>query len=131
MSQQAEARSWWADVEHLREAAERRQASAGDVLPVTPRRRFQREEAGTPEASMHARLERVHADEPRATAPADRRTVQITGRPVSSLRLVEVERRRPPRSAMERLGPRPDRIAMWAVLMGLFLCVVALTTAHP
>jgi hypothetical protein len=122
MSQQAEARSWWADVEHLREAAERRQASAG-VVPLTPSRRFQREEPATAEASMEARLERVHTP--------DRRTVQITGRPVSSMRLVEVERRRPPKSAMERIGPRPDRIAMWAVLMGLFLCVVALSTAHP
>jgi hypothetical protein len=120
---QAEARAWWADVEHLREAAERRQASDDDLTALTPRRRFQRDEPATPEASLEARLERVHAPE--------RRTVQITGRPVSSLRLVEVERRRPPRSPMERLGPRPDRIAMWAVLMGVFLCVVALSTAHP
>jgi LPS O-antigen subunit length determinant protein (WzzB/FepE family) len=103
MSQQAEARSWWADVEHLREDAERRHATAED--------------------SMQDRLERVHGGE--------RRTVQITGRPVSSLRLVEVERRRPPRTPIERLGPRPDRIAMWAVLLGIFCCIVALTTAHP
>jgi hypothetical protein len=120
---QAEARAWWADVEHLREAAERRQASDDDVTAITPRRRFQREEPATPEASMEARLERVHTPE--------RRTVQITGRPVSAMRLVEVERRRPARSPMERVGPRPDRIAMWAVLMGVFLCVVALSTAHP
>jgi hypothetical protein len=103
MSQQAEARSWWADVEHLREDAERRHATAED--------------------SMQDRLERVRGGE--------RRTVQITGRPVSSLRLVEVERRRPPRTPIERLGPRPDRIAMWAVLLGIFCCIVALTTAHP
>ena len=104
MSQHAEARSWWADVEHLRDTIESRRAA-------------------TPEESMQARHERVHARE--------RRTVQITGRPVSSLRLVEVERRRPSRTPMERLGPRPDRIAMWAVLLGIFCCVVALTTAHP
>jgi hypothetical protein len=104
MSQQAEARSWWADVEHLRDTIESRRAA-------------------TPEEPMQARLKRVHARE--------RRTVQITGRPVSSLRLVEVERRRPSRTPMERLGPRPDRIAMWAVLLGIFCCVVALTTAHP
>ena len=104
MSQQAEARSWWADVEHLRDAIEERRAT-------------------TPEESMNARYERVHREE--------RRTVQITGRPVSSLRLVEVERRRPPRSPLERLGPRPDRIALWAVLLGVFCCIVALTTAHP
>src|SRR5690349_9938858 len=104
MSQQAEARSWWADVEHLRDEIESRREL-------------------TPEESMQARMERVHTRE--------RRTVQITGRPVSSLRLVEVERRRPPRTPMERLGPRPDRIAMRAVLLGLFCCIVALTTAHP
>ena len=104
MSQQAEARSWWADVEHLRDAIEERRAT-------------------TPEESLDARYKRVHREE--------RRTVQITGRPVSSLRLVEVERRRPPRSPLERLGPRPDRIAMWAVLLGVFCCIVALTTAHP
>jgi hypothetical protein len=126
---QAAARAWWADVEHLREAAERRQASDDDVTAITPRRRFQRDEPMTPEASMEARLERVHTPERRAVP--ERRTVQITGRPVSSLRLVEVERPRPARSPMERLGPRPDRIAMWAVLMGVFLCVVALSTAHP
>jgi len=106
MSQQAEARSWWADVEHLREVIEDRRAT-------------------TPEESMDVRYERVHREE------RERRTVQITGRPVSSLRLVEVERRRPPRSPIERLGPRPDRIAMWAVLLGIFCCIVALTTAHP
>jgi hypothetical protein len=104
MSQQAEARSWWADVEHLRDELEERRAT-------------------TPEESLQARYERVRREE--------RRTVQITGRPVSSLRLVEVERRRPPRSPLERLGPRPDRIAMWAVLLGVFCCIVALTTAHP
>jgi hypothetical protein len=104
MSQHAEARSWWADVEHLRDTIESRREA-------------------TPEESMQARLERVHARE--------RRTVQITGRPVSSLRLVEVERRRPSRTPIERLGPRPDRIAMWAVLLGIFCCIVALTTAHP
>jgi hypothetical protein len=62
--------------------------------------------------------------------PATRRTVTITGHPdrpaPRHLRLVEVERRRPPRSAVERLGPRPDRLAMWAVFMALFLILVVL-----
>ena len=79
----------------------------------------------------------------RAQAPP-RRTVTITGRPERAVprrlrlveespaadprprRLVEVQRRRPPRSAAERLGPRPDRIAMWAVFMALFLILVVL-----
>ena len=59
-----------------------------------------------------------------------RRTVTITGHPERTaprhLRLVEVERRRPPRTAVERLGPRPDRIAMWAVFMALFLILVVI-----
>jgi len=40
-------------------------------------------------------------------------------------------RRRPPRRPSERIaGSRPDRAAMWAVLMGVFLIVVAVMTAH-
>jgi hypothetical protein len=69
----------------------------------------------------------------RALAPASRRTVQITGRtvPAPALpRLVEVERRRPGRRPAERVGPRPDRIAMYAVLLGFFLILVAATSAH-
>jgi hypothetical protein len=57
-----------------------------------------------------------------------RRTVTITGRPERAvqrhLRVVEIDRRRPPRRPVERLGPRPDKIAMWAVFMALFLIVV-------
>jgi len=45
-------------------------------------------------------------------------------------RLVDVQRRRPPRSPRERLGPRPDRIAMWALLMAVVLVLVAATTSH-
>ncbi len=64
-----------------------------------------------------------------------RHTVTITGRPVSPAAtpgLVEVQSRRPARRAVERIGPRPDRIAMYAVALGLLLCIVALATAsHP
>ena len=81
-----------------------------------------------------------------------RRTVVITGRPdevrarplheaaarpsatVVSLprgpRIVEINRRRPPRRPVERVGPRPDRIAMYAVLMALFLILVTLLSSH-
>jgi len=58
-------------------------------------------------------------------APRARRTVQITGRPVAAPRLVEVERRRPVRRPVERIGGRPDRIALWAVLLCFFLILVA------
>jgi hypothetical protein len=65
--------------------------------------------------------------------PPARRTVQITGRPGAApplARLVEVERRRPPRRPAERVGPRPDRIALWAVLLGFFLILVAATSSN-
>ncbi len=45
-------------------------------------------------------------------------------------RMVEVKRRRPPRTTRERLGPRPDRIAMWALLMAVALVLVAATSSH-
>lgn len=64
-----------------------------------------------------------------------RRTVVIRGQavappPVSDGAYASVPaRRRPPRRASERIvGTRPDRVAMWAVLMGVFLIAVAVLT---
>jgi hypothetical protein len=59
-------------------------------------------------------------------------TVEIRGRTVPAPavpRSVELERRRPPRRAVERVGTRPDRVAMWALMMGLLLILVAIGTA--
>jgi hypothetical protein len=59
-------------------------------------------------------------------------TVEIRGRTVPAAavpRAPDGERRRPPRRAAERVGARPDRVAMWALLMGLLLILVALGTA--
>jgi hypothetical protein len=57
--------------------------------------------------------------------PAARRTIVIRGQvapPAAS--------RRPPRRRGERIaGTRPDRAALWAVLMGVFLILVAVMTA--
>lgn len=39
-------------------------------------------------------------------------------------------RRRPPRRPVEHIGPRPDRIAAWAVAMGMLLVVLAMLSAH-
>jgi hypothetical protein len=72
-------------------------------------------------------------DAPAAAAP-ERRTVRIGGRPEGSLEAArsyrERSRRRPPRRAHERLGARPDRIAMWAFALGLLLILIAILTAH-
>jgi hypothetical protein len=62
----------------------------------------------------------------------DRRTVKIGGHPEGSLEAARYRRdraRRPPRTAQERLGHRPDRIAMWAFALGLLLILIAVLTA--
>lgn len=74
---------------------------------------------------------------PRPARPvASRRTVVIRGQVAPPPRSHAVApgvpaRRRPPRRPAERIaGSRPDRAAMWAVLLGVFLIVVAVLTAH-
>jgi hypothetical protein len=65
-------------------------------------------------------------------ATPGRVTVEIRGRTVPAPavpRSVEVDRRRPQRRAIERVSARPDRMAMWALLMGLLLILVAIGTA--
>ena len=128
-----EARPWWADVEHLR-----------DVYARTDEARRRADRADS--EARHAARERPHADtdgaRPGAAArrgghvkgaaiPA-RRTVEIRGRTVPAPavpRTVEIDRRRPPRRPVERVGTRPDRLAMWALLMGIVLILVAVGTA--
>ena len=68
------------------------------------------------EAPAAPRFERaVHA-------PAgERRTITITGRPIPARRL--------PGVAARQLA-QPDRVALWAFLLGLFLVAVAAGTAH-
>ena len=77
----------------------------------------------------------IPADEapaPTGEAIPERRTVKIGGRPEGSLEASRYQRdraRRPPRTAHERIGARPDRIAMWAFALGLLLIVIAILTA--
>lgn len=64
--------------------------------------------------------------------PPARRTVKIQGRgaerdlPWSG----QTARRRPSRAIHERAGFRPDRLAMWAVFLGLLLVLVAALSGH-
>jgi hypothetical protein len=71
---------------------------------------------------------------PVRTATAPRRTVVIRGQVAPPSRAAGIDgpaRRRPPRRASERIaGTRPDRAALWAVMMGVFLIMVAVLTAH-
>ena len=61
-----------------------------------------------------------------------RRTVEIRGRTVPAPmppRHPGTDRHRPPRRAVQHVGGRPDRVAMWALLMCLLLILVAIGTA--
>jgi hypothetical protein len=69
---------------------------------------------------------------PDAAALSGRRTVEIRGRTVPAPavpRSLDLDRRRPPRRVIERVGPRPDRLALWALLLGLVLILVAVGTS--
>jgi len=74
---------------------------------------------------------------PRPDRPtaAPRRTVVIRGQvappPRVNARAGGSRSRRPPRRTSERIaGTRPDRAALWAVMMGVFLILVAVLSAH-
>jgi hypothetical protein len=56
-----------------------------------------------------------------------RRTITITGYGSSSY---APSRRRPQEALHRRPGFQPDRFAMWAVLLGLLLVLVAATSSH-
>jgi hypothetical protein len=64
--------------------------------------------------------------------PPARRTVTITGRGAERNLPwpTDASRRRSARRMHERAGFRPDRFAMWALLLGLLLVLVAATSAH-
>jgi len=72
---------------------------------------------------------------PRPARPAAaRRTVVIRGQvappPAPRLRESGPARRRPRRPSERIAGTRPDRAALWAVMMGVFLVLVAVLSAH-
>jgi hypothetical protein len=80
-------------------------------------------EAGTVE-ELHPTEDATHSEPrrfERTASAAERRTIPITGRPTAA-------RRR--RSVMDSQLAQPDRIALWAFLLGLFLVAVAAGTAH-
>jgi hypothetical protein len=199
MPQTGEARSWWADVEHVREAIERRreaEARAGAAraerhLSVvgssdeaaahgtgrraadrhgidrhtgerhgadrhpgerhggdrhtgerrTSERRTSDRRTGGPRTAELRAVERRTGERRGAHRSGPRRTVEITGRTVSAPAVprsggdptvaygARGSTRRPTLSPADRLVHRPDRIAMWAVVLGFVLILVAATSA--
>jgi hypothetical protein len=86
-----------------------------DDQPVTRRAgRFERPPAESVPLRPRARFDRPDTGE--------RRTVTITGHPVPP------RRRRSP--TQQQIAARPDRVALWAFLLGLFLVLVAAATAN-
>jgi hypothetical protein len=88
--------------------------------------------AGHDERSEAPGLEREPGDA-RPSAGAEggvpgRRTITIRGQ--GAERPVPRSARRPAERRYERAGFRPDRVAMWAVLLGVMLIVAAATSAH-
>jgi hypothetical protein len=138
MSQTA-SRPWWADVQHLRPDEDagsgqrphrtgrfdRARRGAGHEADGRARRGEERRRRD-PEVWLDASI-----DEPKpAPKPRpERRTIEIRGQvdrvhgvaPVQSPGPQRVRGRMP----HERVGPRPDKVALWAVLLGLLLILVA------
>ena len=103
-----------------------------DAMPRT--RRFERspERRGRFARAEHGPSARTPEAPVPLSAPSRRRTVEITGRTVGAPalpRLVQIDRRRPARRPVERVGARPDRLALWAVVLGFFLIFVAVTSS--
>ena len=96
-------------------AASGGQHDTGEFAPV--------ESAGAPE-SAPAPTERIVRG-----GVEGRRTVKIGGRP-AEFHGSPARNRRPPRTMHERLGPRPDRVAMWAFALGILLILIAIATAN-
>jgi hypothetical protein len=60
----------------------------------------------------------------------ERRTITITGHGAERNYPSTYARRRPQRPVHHRPGFRPDRAALWAVLLGFILVLVAATSSH-
>ncbi|MCW3040406.1 MAG: hypothetical protein JWM31_2311 [Solirubrobacterales bacterium] len=70
----------------------------------------------------------------RGQGSPDRPTVRITGNPglhadIAERRALREIEPRSSRTPAERVAHRPDRIAMWAVMLGLLLVIIAATSS--
>jgi|SRR5215213_2670608 hypothetical protein len=87
--------------------------------PATPARRFVREsQQAAPPVAL--RPEPEPASQP-SEPVAERRTITVTGQPTPAPRR---------RHVIDAQLAQPDRIALWAFVLGLVLVAVAAGTAH-
>ncbi|HEX5309608.1 MAG TPA: hypothetical protein VFW38_11075 [Solirubrobacteraceae bacterium] len=108
MPRAAEARAWWADVEDVRERIERRRAR-------------ELREPGAASSGGSSTLGRGV----REIRPGRRLTLVASHAPKPP-----AARRRPRPRALHSIGPHPDRIAAWAVALGMMLVLGAILSAH-
>jgi hypothetical protein len=100
-------------------------------VAVSRRENARRQERDAERVPSREAERSVSAGAGAGTGVPGRRTVTIRGQGAErySARPVDGSRRRPERRH-EREGFRPDRAALWAVLLGLTLILVAVTSAH-
>jgi hypothetical protein len=105
----------------IAQAATAEAVQSGEPVPLhgDPARRRGRFERSTPAPS-------AAPAEPAPEPGAERRTITITGRPTPG-HPAPVRRRR---AVVDAQLAQPDRIALWAFLLGLLLVAVAAGTAH-
>ncbi|MGN6372495.1 MAG: hypothetical protein ACTHM1_05845 [Solirubrobacteraceae bacterium] len=118
MPQAAQARAWWADVEDVRARIERRRARESEA----------RGQAGANASAVRAPAMRrgvreVHPGRHLMVVPSGVPAPNASGVPA-------VSRRRPQPRMTQRLGPRPDRVAAWAVVLGFASVIAAVLSAH-
>ncbi|HEY2632875.1 MAG TPA: hypothetical protein VGI26_10925 [Solirubrobacteraceae bacterium] len=111
MAQPAEARVWWADVEDVRSRIEhRREREREDRVNGLP--------TAFPAAQRGVREIRTG------------RRLTVASGATTAIRLPRDARRRPRRPVSQVVGPRPDRVAAWAVALGFLLVFAAVLSAH-
>jgi len=110
MPRAAEAREWWADVEDVRERIERR------------RERERRARSSVRPTAVSVAQRGVREIRP------GRRLVVVSD--TAAPPLPRDARRRPRRRFVQVVGPRPDRVAAWAVALGFLLVLAAILSAH-
>ena len=123
MPRPAEAREWWAEVDDVRERIERRRAREG--VPVRRGVRVVSSESRALPVrlvSADARMSAGAAHDARMSAAGAARGARMAGE--------RAGRRRPRARPAQLVGPRPDRIASWAVALGFLLVLAAILSAH-
>lgn len=121
----------WTDWEE-RPEVRRRSAESDPVLEAghepLDRRAVARAERERWELDRWSTRPAAFVDEDEAEAPL-RRTVKIEGRGAERMS-PQMARRHAPGLPHERVGMRPDRAALWAVLLGVVLILAAATSSH-